>query len=724
MSIEITYKELILEDIIQELLLAGTSPTVSRITSNFNTYVTDHDLTKPLFSYDDYKVGYGSTSSAALFTATNNTIYKDLKVLYRHMLQQSEQTIINFDRWRSEAWLLDGQMNSLLSRINSLLLIAQDTTGYLNYLQDDFVDTSKTELASTTAYVNTAKQYLTIGTTTAGVTRIDLSSLLDTAVEFNVLTKNNLVSVMPAAGSTLVHAFNDINNFWQDRVYMSKPVTVTAELRLDFGLVKTFSRIDVDLHMSNSANSVQFTPMYSIDNFTWMNLPTDNFTASINENYTFQFTAVSARYVKFIMTKQGSDLVHKDMYVYEFGADEISFYSEGFTADAEVTFISKPLSVTDQSTSLPQKFSKIVLETCERIPIDTSIDFFATVSDDATVPISAQDVWVAIDPSNRTNPKNPTSLDFGNLSAITMTGITPSYSALATDTKFRNPAQVFTYVSGTVGTTATEVACTSSSQRYTFRNSNERILDHELASSIEIAAGTLEVWRNVKVSGSTNKVRDVANGWGFNDPWYTCVVFVQNPNGVEIDFGPKAIVLDGEPKTGKISISYGRHSLRTHKDNWKEFSATGITTLAQLKAADALYPYNHRYLIEAFPYPVGWATTEEKVYTGFEIVAEFFMKEVSPFDLISNVKATDYEHFALDLSAPDVGSAGYTTKPAARVFLVKCNEENSDFTNEQYLVKFKSVDTLYQYLRLKAVLKTKDTTVAPYIDSYRIKLAS
>jgi hypothetical protein len=425
------------------------------------------------------------------------------------------------------------------------------------------------------------------------------------------------------------------------------------------------------------------------------------------------------------MTKVGADQVYKERYSYEFGVDEISFYSEGFSSSSTgVTFISKPLSVTDQQTGLPQKFSKAVLQVCERVPTDTSIEYYLTVSNDAAVPVTSSGSWIPIDPIDRAILKQPSSIDFGSLAQVTISGMVVSYDPAATTTAFFNPKRQYTFVSSVIGATPVTSTVVASSQRYAFKNSNERILNYELDSSIEIAQNTLELWRNVKVLGLTDDVRDIANGWGFHDPWYTCVVYVQNPSGVTIDFGSKTVVVDGDPKVGRISIGFGKHSVRVHKDNWKEFSASGITTLAALKTADTLYPYNHRYLVEGFPYPTSWATTEERVYMGFDIVAEYLMKEVSAFDLIQNVKANDYERFAIDWSAPDSTATGYTNKPASKVFLVKCDEGFSDFTNERFLVKFKSVDTLYQYLRLKAVLKTSDTTVAPYVDSYRVKLAS
>lgn len=724
MSIETTYQELLLEIIIRSILSEGSSPSISEITKQFNAYISTHDLSLPVFDSSNYKVDYLSTSSASKFTSCNADIYQDLKVLYRHLCTLSEQNTINFDRWRAESKLLETQLQDLNSRLSSLLLISQDTAGYLNFVQDNFVDLSKTDLSLSNVFLNIPKQYITIKPTGTSPNRIDLSSISDNDVEFTVLTRNSLTSIVPSAGSNKKYAFSDINNYWQEKVYMQKITPVSAELKVKLGSVAaTVSRIEVDLHMSNTNSTVQLTPMYSVDNFNWQHIPSDVFTASIRDKFTFQFSPISAIYFKFVFTKQGFDIVHNEQYVYEFGADEIAFYNIGFEEETEYTFISQPLLVTNTKTNLPQEFNKIVLEACEEIPSGTSIEYSVLASNDSTVPTTGA-TWINIDPLERESPKYPTLLDLGELTELEVTNISISYDPSETQTKFVNPDKDFTLLDSVSGGSLITKSVISSSQRYSFKNSNDYILSHQMSTDIDVAENTLELWRNIKVLGSNNLVRDYPNGWGFKDPYYFCVVDVENPEGTSIDVGSKPIVVDGEPKTGSIDLSYGKHSINVHKDKWTFVDTTGITTLAELKLADSYYPYNHRYLIEGFNYPAGW--TEEKTYTGFETVAEFYMKKVSVFDLINNVPSSDYEKFAMDLDAYDPAAISGTTfdKEPSYVFLLKVGENNSDFTNERFKLTFKSVDTLFKYLRLKAVFKTTDSSIAPLLDSYRIKMAS
>jgi hypothetical protein len=193
---------------------------------------------------------------------------------------------------------------------------------------------------------------------------------------------------------------------------------------------------------------------------------------------------------------------------------------------------------------------------------------------------------------------------------------------------------------------------------------------------------------------------------------------------------PKAALVDGAKTTGKITLSQGRHVIEVHKDNWKYVDVSTVSNLDTLKSADDLYPYNHRYIVEGFDYPADYPSTEEKIYRGFDTVAEYLMKEVSVFDMNNNVKADDYGKFAVGLDVEDPsrtidGSAATTEEQAPnKVFVLKVNENNTDFVNEQFVLRFKSANSLFKYLRLKAVLKTTNTAITPTLDSYRIKISS
>jgi hypothetical protein len=726
MAIETTYRELVLENIIKSLLEDGISPSVTKITNEFNDFVSAYDVSAPLFSKETYKVTENSTSSSELFRSTSDAILQDMKVIYKHLLKTSDQIIINFDRWRDEAQLLEQRLNDLQNRVETILLISEDTAGYLNYIQDNFVDTSKVDMSVTSAYINPAGQYATIATSSVGSTKLDLSGLLEDSLEFVVLSKTGLVSQVAAERSNKINILRDQNIFWQEKIYTNRPLPVSVELKINFKEQKTFSRIDLDLHMAVGSASIQCTPMYSDDGYNWQQFPTDNFTLSVVDRARFQFSSVTTQYFKLIMTKLSFDVISNELYVYEFGLDEIAFFNEGFTTGTEHTLISQPLSVNNVTTNTPQEFNKVVLDTCEFIPAETFIDYYVVASNTSTVPYTSSS-WIALSPSTRDNPIYPTSLDLGSLSQIEISGVGISYDLTENTNALINPDKDFTLVTGTSGTTPTTAAVVSSAKRYDFLNSNDRILNYELSTDVVYADKTLEIWRNVRDTSSSSLVREYLNGWGFEEPHYSTTVKVDNANGITMDFGSKTIIIDGTVQSGKVNITYGNHSILVHKDNWKYIDPTSVTDLATLKTADSLYPYNHRYLVEGFVYPAGYPTNEEEIYKGFDIVAEFLMKEASIFDITYNIKKDDYARYSLDLDAEDTGATvggSATTREPSRVFVVKVDEEHSDFTNEKFLIRFKSVDTLYKYLRLKTVFRTEDSSITPYLDSYRIKISS
>lgn len=730
MAISETYGEIIYEKIIKDILIEGSSPTVSVINTEYDSFITDNDITKPLFISKNYKVTSGDCSSASLYNTGNSLILQDLRVLYRHLFKISDRIIETFDRWRNETKILDSRLNSLESRITSLLLISEDIEGYFNFVQDDFVDASKTDMSETTAYLNVDKNVVSIGTNSIGATKIDLDSLAERNLEFAVLSQRYISSVVSADQSKLINAIRDATNFWQEKVYTIRPTPISIELKVKFGTTQTISRIDVDLHASNSNSLMQITPMYSIDNYNYKQLPIANFTREVSDKTTFQFSPVSASEVKFIITKKGYDQVQNKQYVYEFGVDELSFYNEGFptsamTTSSGVIFMSKALSVLD-TNKVPENFSKVTLEACEDVPEGSSVDYYVAVSNTASFdPDTA--TFAEISPITRSNPTKPTVLNFGDLAEVEIDGVSISYDASESNIKFINPDKEYTIIDSISGTTAVTQAAVASDRRYDFLNSEDRVLDHVINSGIVLGQGTLEIWRNVNTQGSNTKIRGYANGWGFDGTYYKTTVYVKNANGVKIDWGGEKVTIDGISKTGNVTLSKGNHIIRVHKDNWKEVDFSSVTTLAEVKDADDLYPYNHRYLVEGISYPSDYSTTDEQLYRGFDTVAEYLMKKVSPFDLVYNVPSTDYEKFAIDTDSAD--SSGtidgvVASKASMNTFLLKVNTNNADFVNEDFLIKFKSVNTEYKYLRLKAILKTTDSSITPVIDNYRIKIGS
>ena len=728
MAIKDTYAEILTEQIIRTLLSEGIDPSPGLIQDRFEELTVNNDLSKPLFQASDFTVERSEASSASQYNSTNNLIAQDLKVAYRHMLTIANSMTENFDRWKTESALLETRLDRLQERINSLLLVGQDTAGYLNFVQDNFRDISKVDLDNTTALVNTDKGYVCFGVSNIGATKIDLTGATNEDVSFALLTRRGVVAVNSLEGSQTRYAVSDKNNAWQEQVITSQPGPVSVELKIKLPVTTTITRIDVDLHQASLNSSVTVTPLLSLDNFNYVQLPIANFSRQVVDKATFQFTAQEALYVKLILTKPGYDLTKTDkdqrQYIYEFGVDEVSLYEEGYSTSNSVFLVSEPLSVQDEEGVI-QEFSRLTLEVCEDIPEDTDIIYSVAAFDSATTAF-ADLAFIEIDPNNRDSTIRPTVLDFGEMDIITISGVYPSYNALASSGIFGNPAQQFKYVADVAGTVAAVNSGLSSAPRYFFELSNQYILDHIVNSGINSPAGSLEIWRNVAVRGNSDEVRGVSRGWGYAEPYYQTTIYVGNPKGIDVDFGSSPVIIDSVPLVGKVNVGFGIHSIQVHQNNWIEINGINIEDLIDLKTVDTLYPYNQRYLVEGFEYPGGWPGTDEQIYQGFDIVAQYLMKEVSVFDMNHNVASDNYKLFARDFDVEDTAGTilGVSaTKAPSVVFLIKVDEENADFQEEQFLIKFQSVNSLFKYLRLKAELRTENEEITPYLDSYRIKLS-
>lgn len=715
-------RNIFLQEAIWELLDEGTNPTVELVGERLAQKLEQSPLEEPIFDADSSLVTGHTSSSAEKENNTNTLILSDLLTLYRGMFLLTNDAMKSFDRWRSEMQRLESQLDSLDNRVTNLLLITQDTEGYFNFVSDNFVDTEKIDLENSDVVVDLGRELVTVGPNNPGATRVFLNNLSDDDVSFTVLTQKNFQSVVEAPGSELVNAFDDTSRFWQSRVYMLTPSPVAAELKVKLGdsPVK-LSRITVKLHASNNTSSIQITPLLSTDNFNFTQLPTDNFSLSVLRTATFSFEETEATHIKFLMTKEGFDTVDGLSYVYEFGAEEISLFSEGFSGDTVAVLRSKPLSVLGNNGSI-EEFNRATLEACELVPEDTSINYFVAATTTTTPPSS--DDWVAIDPLNRENPVNPIVINFADLisleagnSTVSSDWVKTSYDSdndPTTDPEFSNPAADFKLIdlSGTTLTTSSE---TATGMRYMLPTSFDRILDHQIKTTVPLDERNFTVLRNLGLKGNKLTVRGIQSGWGFQEPYYSTIVEIKNKDGFDINFGDRSVIIDGVVTKGQVHLLQGFHSVQTHKDNWVDVT-NSLTTLTALKAADPLYPFNHKLLIEGYLYGLGW--TEERVYQGVDLFTEFRMRQIGPFDLLRSLPNNDYAKFALDLDVQDGARA------PSRVIIVKTDSSSPDFQNERFVLRFKA-DTgtlLFKYIWLRADFVTNNPSVAPALDNYLIKL--
>lgn len=746
MAIDSTYAKLLIDDHIKQQLSSGVALTANDIIDAVNELLEDNDLTVPQFDAAAYAVEKYESASAAKHNSTFGTALNDLRALYKEMLVLTQNSTESLERWDLESAILEKRLIDLEERIDNLLILTQDTEGYHSIIVDNFTDTKLFDQVNSTAEIDLSTQSVKMGSTATTATRIFLNNINPKDhVKFKVRNTTDFLARNDSQESEITYLFLQTSRSWWTNVIMKNKSAVTCELTVKISDTPIdVSRIDLSLLDSVEASPLYITPLYSVDNISFNQLPTNTFTQEVRTSATFAFNTVQAQYIKFIMTKRGSDASSStaSTFAYQFGFKSISFFAEGFSADTIQTFYSNPLSVQDQNGNIAD-FERLTLETCERLETDTTIKYFVTASNDSTVPLGSA-TWFYIEPVQRSQYLAPTIVEIGDAEDVVIGDtetVQISYDK-AGAAGFIKPDADFNLLSLSSGDVVESAESASSITRYSFLGECDFILNYQIKDTVYTGSGTdafefnpnkLTVFRNVGEKGlvpsvATNRVRNVLRGWKYEDPYYVTTIEIENPEGIILDVGDQAIIVDDvfyrnkidkTVLTGKTSVQSGIHIIKVHKNNWRHVTPS-LDTLAELKLADPLYPYNHKLLIEGYLYGGAYPTTSEKVYTGVDLFAEASLSQTSVFDFQNNIKPSNYNVFALDRDAPESHDAG--NDPTV-VFLVKANDENPDFINERFVLKFRKLNQQYKYLRIRADFETENEALSPELHGYKVKLA-
>ena len=756
MAIESTYRDLLISRYIDSQLKEGRSISALEVEEQIQQLLEERDLSVPQFVASGYYVEENESSSVVKHENTFSAIQQDLQVLYKNMLKLSKVSSDTFERWSLEASSIEKLLVDLEDRIESLLLLTQDTEGHHSILIDNFTDNNLIDTSLTTAEVDLNGALVHMGTTASTGRRIFLNNLdLASDVSFKVRSTAGLINRIDASNTNLTNPFNQESRIWWTSIAMEKAKPVTCELtvKLDDNPI-TLSRIFMELHESAESSPMTITPLYSVDNLTFEQLPTAMFSQSIRTNVTFQFSEIQAKWIKFILTKEGPDpSAGSNYFYYEFGFKQISFFQDAFDTDTIQQLVSKPLYVIGEDGDA-QTFEKLTLDVCERLETDTSLKYYITTSNDLdsidTNFNFSSALWVPISPVSRAIPLHPVVLDVGDITEVII-GDTETlqiaHDSTESEITLVNPSDPFRLLSKDPTTALvldeevhTKDYDTTPIIRYAFKNTNDRILNYQIKDSDYTGSGsgdaltineeTLILFRNIGTVGvtpgdTTQLVRDVQCGWRFEDPYYICIIEIRNPEGISIDVGDSPIIIDDVVYTnridatilfGRTTVNDGLHRIKVHKSNWREV-VPGATNLDDLKAKDILYPYNHKLLIEGYDYDSSFTDTE--VYVGADLFAETVATKVSIFDIMNNIAANNYDVFALDYDTPNSHEGGNLP---TRVFVLKVDENNPDFQNEKFMIRFTLVNQLQKYLRLRVDFSTVDGKVTPALHSYKVKL--
>lgn len=742
MNTSVLYSQIITENIIKKFLEQGLVPTLEQIEEEFDKVIAEQDLSGSNFTTKEFSVTRKETASATKFNNTSKELEQDLNVLYRSLYLNSERSVELFNRWQNKSSGLENRLKALETRVGRLLTLSADTSGYFDIVGDKFTDTKLIDLdKSSNVFINLAQNVVVLDKPSGATNpdRIFLNNLRSDQVIFNVLTRSNIISVTDIEGTSPRFAFRDQEQYWKTYIRTNQRVSpVTTELLLKLDEAISISRIDILLHSSQNNSVTRATPLFSIDGINFTRVPAINTVSEGLDKITFQFPETELKFLKIILEKNSYDYVDAGLFVYEFGAKEIALFEESFlTGDSYIgTLVSKPLSITKPDGTLV-KFNKLALEACEGISSETHLNYFIAAGQEvAGSPrwITTSGIfnnfednngndmrqWHPISPSGRDEATYPKVLDLATLSTNERTGIGISFDR---DGTLVSPAADFTRLELMSGTLS-YASRTATDQRYVFSNSAQRLLDLQVNTDVALDLDSLVLWRNVGQKGiapgdTAYLVRNTQVGWEYIAPYYYTTVLIKGSSGLTINVGNRPINIDNVNYTDVIGseiLSPGIHKIKIHQDYWNAVDP-GLNTLAELKAADLLYPFNQKLLIEGYEYGTSYLSTEEQIYQGVDRFASFACQKVSIFDMMNNVSSSDYSKYAIDTDI-----SGTVPGDISRCFIVNCNPAIADFSNESFVLEFNLTDQLFSFIALKTEFRTDNSKLTPVLDEYKIKL--
>jgi hypothetical protein len=704
MSLAQTHKEYITEQLMLEYLQDGVIPTADQLEANLATYMEEHpNLEEPTSKTTDFSVERGTSSSAPHIQDIADTVSQDVGIVTREIYKLAGDSGRFYDRWSSEMKRLGGVARKLEQRVDSLLLLTEDTIGFFAYVGDVFADLSKVDTDETTARVNVYEGAVSLNPSQSdlvdgsGGAMINITGLTENDVSFAPLTKTPGIAYFTTNADNALHnIFLTDNSTWVGRVVSNNAGEMVCELKAKVA--------DEDLEVSKvsfeftgpSTTKSTVSLQYSADGYTWNLVPTAEATKVLVRNMAWAFPTTTMRWVKFIFRKHAPDNPDNE---YVFSASHMKLFGNVYDESVGSTLVTTAQQALNTEEE-PILFSLVALDICQEIPTDTGIDHYISASKDGDVWTD----WMAISPSDSEVVLFPRIINLGgsawkdnkveaDTTRLDDTVATDGLSQMKLIRTFDNSS-----VPGLLG--------------YRFKDDSFAAVNTAIVISEgedpDPIGNSAAVWRNVRYKNilyypDTATVRGIQRGWGLDGGQYSCFFEVVSSDGIILDFGDKLCVLDDQEVSGVIKVPSGVHKFSTESTNW--FDIAGAIP----------GPYNHKLIIEGFPYATGVQFKGERIYRGTDISAEFYAKKVSLFDLENNVDT--YGYFA-------IRGVGNESNPTLAV-VARFDTANPDYSDELFFVRWRSGATdasMYSYIKLKSLLWTKDAGVAPSLSSYRLKL--
>lgn len=642
------------------------SPTVAELNDIILTFKKKYYAVDDIgiSGFDLVKPAFRSSGSADQENANRLALFSDFMTLNTRLNKLIDSEESAYRGASSTMFRVNKTLDELLERLDNLLLIYGTDDLFLSGVEETFSHQTLVDRERTNASVMP-------NNVTLGSRRLDVVDLSQARFKITPIADKGFISY--DANSKVSSLKEDDGNIWRATVktaYQLGRVSLVLEITLPEAT--DISTVFVSGLPVEGNKIMTCTAFYSTSGSSFT--PLEPYERRVVTNLTIAVNAKGVKKLQLVFSKDAADTgsPESNEYSYSFLFDKISIEQTSYELSDRSTLVMGPYEIYS-ATGDPVYFSKATLKACTVEPAGSSVSFY--LSND-------NETWFGV------NHKADTS----------------SYVSFGDHT----PEQALDYVDGTADATGLVEELASIEE---FDKASEAYLNAFITEDFSslIPVRNIIVKRNI--NSSETEVLGTSPGWVIDriTGAYSTVVYVSNPEGRYLDFGPKGALLNGSFITGNTFIPQGYSKFSTDNSNWLALSAS-LGTETELKAIDPLYPYNHRYMIEGYSYPNSF--TGDQIYLG---VDEFFGRKLSyvsseEFDVLERVQDAYYNVFTIE-------------EVDDKLFLkVKVDKRSSTWKNEHFSLDFVVQSAATNKLYVKAVLSSNDSTLTPTVESFKARV--
>jgi len=552
------------------------------------------------------------------------------------------------------------------ARLDNLLILNSQADVFLAGVEETFDTQDKVDHARSTAQIET--NYCTMER--GGYNPLDLSQL-----ELGVSTAGDTPIVGTSASGKLSDLRLDNGSIWEYVIYtQAQQGRVSLVLSMELPDPSYVGDLRISGVPVSTNNKMTATCFYSFDGQSFTTLqPAEQV---VTPEMVFQLGQAGVKKIQLVFSKNSADshTSSRNRYMYVFAFDSLKIYSDGYRTSERSELYCGPYELVDELGNVVN-FTKASFAACTLEPEGTDVSFYLSKDGQS---------WIGASHDNDSG----NYVSFGDSSASQAAGYLEPTS----------PA----------GKLIDEVGLVQEIEFGTEAVLNSYI-DSDYVAAVPLRS--VVVKRNIVDAGVPDVLLGAVPGWMFDSQTrqYSTTVYVESPTGRYLDLGSTSAYVNGQLVSGQVFLPQGYSVFATADSNWVELD-TGIASAEALEAADPLYPFNHKYLVESYPYETSFVG--DRVYGGLDDHFGALLEYRSPeeFAFVTSADPKYYRIFTIE----DVGGNWYIK--------TKVNKTDASWKDELFSVDWTVQSSTDNKLYVKAVLTTSRGGQTGRIDSFKVRV--